>query len=42
MTHRPTLPLTGHEREFAACLLASGWSVFRVARAVQANRFLTS
>lgn len=42
MTHRPTLPLTGHEREFAACLLASGWSVSRVARALQAKRSLTS
>lgn len=38
MTHPSTLPLTGHEREFAACLLASGWSVLRVARALQVKR----
>ena len=38
MTHPATSPLTHHERELAAQLLARGWGVVTVARALQGKR----
>ncbi len=38
MTHPATSPLTQYERELAAHLLARGWSLASVARALQGKR----
>ena len=38
MTHPATSPLTHHERELAAHLLARGWGIASVARVLQQKR----
>ena len=38
MSHPATMPLTLHEREIAAQLLACGWGVATTARALQCHR----
>ena len=38
--HPATLPLTLHEREIAARLLACGWGIGQTARALQRHREL--
>jgi len=38
MTHPATSPLTQYERELAAQLLARGWGIGTVARALQGKR----
>jgi hypothetical protein len=39
MSHTATSPLTQHERQFAAHLLARGWGIASVARVLQHRRF---
>ncbi|HVN60035.1 MAG TPA: hypothetical protein VMT59_02155 [Gaiellaceae bacterium] len=40
MRHPATFPLTVHEREIAARLLACGWGIGKTARALQRHREL--